>query len=111
MRITGMPVHIETICAMCSSSTTGFSLALVLLPAGLQLGDALAQLDLAVAQLRRLVVVLAFWIASSFSRSTASSPRIASLRFSGASERCMRTRLAASSIRSIALSGRKRSVM
>ncbi len=110
MRVTGMPVHIATTWAISSSSTTGWS------P---DIGDchslrSWSTDSRAVASASRSVAASSYsWllIAASFSLVIRSRSFCASRRAGGALEWRRRTRDAASSIRSIALSGRWRSVM
>ncbi len=110
MRVTGMPVHIATTCAISSSSTLGVSPDTV----DCQSLRSLSTFSREVASASRRVAACSYsWalIAASFSLVIRSSSFCAARSSGGAEEWRRRTRLAASSMRSIALSGRWRSVM
>ena len=110
MRMTGMPVHIATTWAMSSSSTVGLVAADTCACQSFRsVSTRLAGGRLGSRRRRRQLVLLAGDRRVLLLRDPLQALR-ASRRSGGADERRMRTRLAASSIRSIALSGRKRSV-
>ena len=121
-----MPVHIETTSAMFSSVTRGFSAGWAAsaaasagwAPSGVGSppwpDSSFSIFSRSLTSRSRSSAASSYcWavIAASFSFCTASSPRSASLSDGGVVDFCSRTRLEASSIRSIALSGRKRSGM
>ena len=104
IRVTGMPVHIATTCAISSSSTLGVSPDTV----DCQSARSLSTFSREVASASRSVAACSYsWalIAASFSLVIRSSSFCAVRSSGGAEEWRRRTRLAASSMRSIALSG------
>ena len=110
MRVTGMPVHIATTWAISSSPTVGWSPDTWVCHSA----RSSSTFSLAVASASRSVAASSYsWllIAASFSLVTRSRSFWASRRAGGADAWRRRTRDAASSIRSMALSGRWRSVM
>ena len=110
MRVTGMPVHIATTWAISSSSTLGGSPEL----AACQAARSPSTCSRDVASASRSVAACSYsWalIAASFSLVIRSRSFCAARSSGGADEWRRRTRLEASSMRSIALSGRWRSVM
>ncbi len=110
MRVTGMPVHIATTWAISSSSTIGCSPDIE----DCHSVRSASAVSRAVASASRSVAASSYsWllIAASFSLVIRSRSFCASRRAGGALELRRRTRDAASSIRSMALSGRWRSVM
>ena len=111
MRVTGMPVHIATTWAISSSSTVGCSPEIWACHSARRLSTFSLGGGLGLAQASAASSYSWALIAASFSLVTRSSSFCASRRAGGAEEWRRRTRLAASSMRSIALSGRWRSVM
>ena len=110
IRVTGMPVHIATTWAISSSPTVGCSPETAVCHSLRIVSTA----SLAVASDSRRVAASSYsWllIAASFSLVMRSRSFCASRRAGGADAWRSRTREAASSMRSIALSGRCRSVM
>ena len=108
--MTGMPVHIATTWAMSSAVTTGLSSPCFGLPALLErVSELAAQLRLALAVLGRQLVLLGGDRRSFSFCDALERPHAPLCSEGGAEARCMRTRLAASSTRSMALSGMKRS--
>ena len=110
MRVTGMPVHMLTTSAMSSGPTTGASLS----PSAPSSSSRCSSFSCSFTSRSRSSAANSYcWelMALSFSLRRLSNPRSASLSDGGVEERLMRTREDASSIRSIALSGRKRSPM
>ena len=108
---TGMPVHIETMSAISSSPISGRSPPSPDVPLVLELALLVRELALRVAQVRGLLELLG--LDRGLLRRAASPrspPRARGRRAAGVID-LMRMREAASSIRSIALSGRKRSEM
>ena len=110
MRVTGMPVHIATTSAISSSPTDGWSPETCVCHSA----RSSSTRSLAVASASRSVAASSYsWllIAASFSFVIRSSSFCATRSSGGADEWRRRTRLEASSMRSMALSGRWRSVM
>ena len=110
MRVTGIPVHIDTTWAISSSSTVGWSPATWACHSPRRVSTRSFAL---LSSSRRRVASSYSWAltAASLSRPSRSNSFWASRRGGGAEAYRRRTRLAASSMRSIALSGRWRSVM
>ncbi len=110
IRVTGMPVHIATTWAISSSPTVGWSPEIWACHSARRL----SAFSFAVASASRRVAASSYsWalIAASFSLVIRSRSFWASRSAGGADAWRRRTRLAASSMRSMALSGRWRSVM
>ena len=110
IRVTGMPVHMETTSAMSSSSTVGLSpadLACHSARSGIQpFSRAVASASRSVGRLLELLVGDRRFLLLGDALEVLAAPRSAS---AAPTSGCRRTREAASSITSIALSGRKRS--
>ena len=108
IRVSGMPVHMETTSRMSSSLTISSSSA----RSDCTSCSSSSSFDCRLTSRSRSSAAYSYcWlpIAWSFSRRSASRPFVASRTEGGVEWRRMRTRAAASSIRSIALSGKKRS--